>query len=163
MMSAKPFWAILSLMTVLFAACHSNTGDEAAMDSKFLLADTIAYPVRIKNIDPNDEWATVRLKNLKNQKFVDDVFDAVYSGKATAFNYLSDEPMTIDKVKELEQRDDFKRDNVVELEFREAWWYNADKSVFKKKVLSILVAYAVFDDTGEMRMKAAFYIKTNNP
>jgi len=163
MMSTKPFWATLSLMTVFFAACHSNVGDGATMDSKYLIADTILYPVRIKNIDPSDEWATVRLKNLKNQKFVDDVFDAVYSGKATAFNYLSDEPMTIDAVKELEQRDDFKRDNVVELEFREAWWYNADKSVFKKKVLSILVAYAVFDDSGEMRMKAAFYIKTNNP
>jgi len=161
-MSTKPFWATLSLMTVLFAACHSNVGDGATMDSKYLIADTILYPVRIKNIDPSDEWAIVRLKNLKNQKFVDDVFDAVYSGKATAFNYLSDEPMTIDAVKELEQRDDFKRDNVVELEFREAWWYNADKSVFKKKVLSILVAYAVFDDSGEMRMKAAFYIKTNN-
>lgn len=161
-MSTTPLLATLGLMTVLFAACQSNTGEVATMDSKYLIADTISYPVRIKNIDPEDEWATVRLKNLKNQQFVDEVFEAVYSGKATAFNYLSDEPMTIDAVKELEQRDDFKRDNVVELEFREAWWYNADKSVFKKKVLSILVAYVVFDDSGETRMKAAFYIKTND-
>lgn len=161
-MSTTPLLATLGLMTVLFAACQSNTGEVATMDSKYLLADTISYPVRIKNIDPEDEWATVRLKNLKNQQFVNDVFEAVYSGKATAFNYLSDEPMTIDAVKELEQRDDFKRDNVVELEFREAWWYNADKSMFKKKVLSILVAYVVFDDSGETRMKAAFYIKTND-
>lgn len=161
-MRTTPLMATLGLMTVLFAACQSNTGEVATMDSKYLIADTISYPVRIKNIDPEDEWATVRLKNLKNQQFVNEVFEAVYSGKATAFNYLSDEPMTIDAVKELEQRDDFKRDNVVELEFREAWWYNADKSVFKKKVLSILVAYVVFDDSGETRMKAAFYIKTND-
>jgi hypothetical protein len=127
-----------------------------------LIADTIFYPVRIKNIDTTDVWADSRLKKLNSNRLVDDIFKSVYEGKSTAYNYLTDQPLTVEEVKNIESKEDFSRDKVVELEFREKWWYSPDRSVFKKEVLSILVAYAVYDEFGDFsRMKAAFYIKIN--
>jgi hypothetical protein len=135
---------------------------EAEMPNETLIADTIFYPVKIKNINPDDEWADIRLKKLNRAKLVDDIFQSVYEGKATAYNYLTDAALTIQDIKELEAKPEFSRDNVVELEFREKWWFDANKTVFKKQVLSILVAYVVFEEDGKYRMKAGFYIKMNN-
>lgn len=152
------------LLIAIVASCtpDGKQRQSASMDEKYLIADTIAYPVRIKNINPDDEWADVRLKKLNRKKLVDDIFKSIYDGKATAYNYLTDKAYQIQDIKEMEGRDDFTRDNVVELEFREIWWYNGDKSIFKKKVISILVAYAVFEEGGNLRsMKAGFYIKMN--
>ena len=154
--------SIIAIGTFSCNTSNNNLKSENITDTD-LLADTIYYPVRIKNIDPDDSWADIRLKKLDRKKFVDNIFNSVYSGKAIAYNYLTDRPYTIDEIKELENSEDYNRDNVVEIEFREKWWYNPDRSLFKKEVLSMLVAYAVFDDTGEFsRLKAAFYIKIKN-
>lgn len=150
------------LSVAILAGCTLENGT-SARQSQNLVADTISYPVRIKNIDPNDEWADNRLKKLDRKKLVDDVFESVYSGKAIAYNYLTDEPFPIDEIKAMEQKDDFSRDNVVELEFKERWWYNKQTSAFEKEVISVLVAYAVFEDDGKLRsLKAAFYVKNRN-
>jgi hypothetical protein len=155
------FVSLLLLTTGCQPQSDTKTNDNKG--SAHLVADTIFYPVRIKNIDPDDEWADNRLKNLNRAKLVDGIFNAVYAGKAIAYNYLTDVAYSIDEIKEMEQRDDFSRNNIVELEFREKWWYNTDHSVFSKEVLSVLVAYAVFEDDGTLRsLKAAFYIKPNH-
>jgi hypothetical protein len=154
---------IILLLSGCDYAKQKDGGRNETFSSAHLMADTIFYPVRIKNIDPNDEWADSRLQKLNRKKLVDDIFSSVYDGKATAYHYLTDAPLSIDDIKELEQRDEFVRDNVVELEFRETWWFNATTAKFEKEIISILVAYAVFEDDGNLRgLKAAFYIK-NNP
>lgn len=156
---------IIAGFIILLNSCNKQQSQNST--HKFsdgeLIADTIFYPVRIKNIDKEDEWADVRLKKLNSKKLVDDIFASVYSGNATAYHYLTDETLSIDRIKELESSEAFTRENVIELEFREKWWYNNDKSLFKKEVLSILVAYAVMDDNKELpRLRAAFYVKMNN-
>lgn len=153
----------IAFCSLTLISCNS-TENPLSMDlsDKFILADTISYPVRIKNIDPDDTWANVRLKHLDQRKLVDEIFESVYSGKTTPYHYLTDQPLTIAQLKELEQQPEFSRDNVVELEFREKWWYDPDQSIFRKKVMSVLVAYAVFDNQDVRGLKAAFYFKTND-
>jgi hypothetical protein len=155
-----------ALLTQISSCQNASTNDGSAnslMGKECLVADTIFYPVRIKNIDPNDEWADNRLRKLDRKRLVDQLFESVYSGKSTPYNYLTDATMTIDDIRQMEQREEFSRDNVVELEFREKWWYDAQESRFEKQVLSVLVAYAVFEDDGSLRgMKAAFYVKNRS-
>lgn len=162
---ATKYLAILACFPLLYLAACSSTAEnkQLKLDDASMVADTIFYPVRIKNIDPDDEWADNRLAKLNRKQLVDGIFDAVYAGTSIPYNYLTDAPMTIDDIKAMEEKDDFSRDNVIELEFREKWWYSADQSRFEKQILSVLVAYAVFDDEGNLRgMKAAFYVKNRN-
>jgi hypothetical protein len=158
---------ILSLITLalLIAACSKpekkSTGNDAISDN-FLIADTIIYPVRIKNLDTTDTWADQRLQHLKHQKLIDGIFQSVYSGKNTAYTYLSNAPVSIEQLKELEEGETFSRNRVAELQFEEAWWFDSEQSIFKKQVLSVLIAYEVYNEDGSLRgLKAAFYIKTN--
>ena len=88
---------VMMIAAGLLSACNNDRAGESKESADFttqnLIADTIYYPVRIKNIDANDEWAAQRLKNLNHQKLVDDIFDAIYANKAQAFNYLTDVSM----------------------------------------------------------------------
>ena len=164
-MSTKILTAIVILATTTISGClPSGNGTHekhGARGQSHLVADTIFYPVRIKNISPDDEWADIRLKKLDRKKLVDQLFESVYSGHAVAYNYLSDTPIPIEDIKEMERSENYSRDNVIELEFREKWWFNPATSTFEKEVLSVLVAYAMFEDDGSLRgLKAAFYIKS---
>ncbi|MFT3740232.1 MAG: hypothetical protein QM786_15915 [Breznakibacter sp.] len=161
------FWAVLFAGIAIVTSCtqksDESNGKRSNSGNEYLVADTIFYPVRIKNINPDDEWADIRLKKLDRKKLVDQLFESVYSGQAIAYNYLTDSPIPIDEIKEMEQTENYSRDNVVELEFREKWWFAPNEPSFRKEVLSILVAYAAFEDDGSLRgLKAAFYIKSKN-
>lgn len=163
-MSTKILATIVVLMMGI-SGCLPGGGDvkekHGDMVQSHLVADTIFYPVRIKNISHDDEWADIRLKKLDRKKLVDQLFESVYSGHAVAYNYLSDTPIPVEDIKEMERSENYSRDNVIELEFREKWWFNPTTSTFEKEVLSVLVAYAMFEDDGSLRgLKAAFYIKS---
>ena len=155
----------LLIITSVILGVGCSTADKQndnsyIVNDKDIIADTIYYPVRIKNISTEDEWATKRLANLNRPKLVEDIFNAIYSNKAQAYNYLTNAPIDAASIREQENDGLIKRDDVIELEFRETWWYNADKSVFKKEVHSVLVAGALYDSNGEFRgMKALFYVK----
>jgi hypothetical protein len=127
-----------------------------------MLADTISYPVVIKNPDTTDTWTTECLLPLDRKKLVDMVFDAVYKHKAQAYKYFDDKPMSISEIKDLEKTDEFSRDRVGKLQFWESWYFDEKHQIFTKKVHKILVAYELFTEDGELRnYKAAFYIKLN--
>ena len=93
---------------------------------------------------------------------VNQLFDAVYNKKATAYNYNTNLPMTISDIKELEKTEGFSRDNVGKLQFWESWYYDADKLEMSKKVHSILIAYELLAEDSTLRgYKAGFYIRLN--
>ncbi len=160
----KNFVFITLIVIIVIGGCCNQSNkksDKDLMTSEFLIADTITYPIRIKNLNPEDSWATERLKDLNCTKMVDDIFNSVLSGKTIAYHYLTHKPFTVSDIQELESNDKFSRDKVVELEFKEQWWMDANRSLFKKEIISILVAYELTDEENQfMGLKAAFYIKT---
>lgn len=141
----------------------NNTGSSSANDiSGELLADTIIYSVVINNLDPTDEWTEECLSQLDRKKMVDMLFESVYSGKVQAFDYITDQEMSISDVKAIENQADFSRDRVGKLQFWESWHYDANNVVMTKNVMSILVAFEITNQEGELLgYKAAFYIKTS--
>ncbi len=158
-------YSLIFLSLMIFSCTRSTqrvgTGSEAVIPG-VMLADTISYPVVIKNPDPSDTWTTECLAPLDRKKLVDAVFDAVYSNKARAYNYFSNKPMSEKEIKALEATEEFSRDNVGKLQFWESWYFDEKEQIFTKKVHKILVAYEVFTDDGVLRnYKAAFYIKLN--
>lgn len=127
------------------------------------LADTIIYSVVIKNLDPLDTWTEKCLSKLKREKMVDQIFEAIYSHNAVPYNYNNNQELSIADIKNIEAQEEFSRDEVGKLQFWESWYFDKETQRMQKKVHSILVAYAIKTEEGELRgYKAAFYIKMKN-
>jgi len=156
----------LSLLILVVWGCKSETQKNESQPvtndvqtSENVIADTIIYEVIIKNADPEDYWEAEKLQNLDRKKLVDDIFQAVYNEKAIAYDYLTEEKLGINKVKALENSEEFSRENVGSLQFYEKWQFNSESMKFDKTIYSMVVGYETYDSQGELRgYKAAFRI-----
>ncbi|WP_430813584.1 hypothetical protein [Carboxylicivirga sp. RSCT41] len=149
----------------IFNACKQKPGGSVIADNDIpgiCIADTIIYPVVIKNPDSLDLWTEQCLSQLERRQFVDQLFDAVYNHKAKAFSYFDHEELSTSDIKAIEKQEDFSRDKVAKLQFWETWHFDEQQLVMTKKVHAVLLAYEFLTEDGELRgYKAAFYVKMN--
>ncbi|MEN8121339.1 MAG: hypothetical protein ABFS35_13385 [Bacteroidota bacterium] len=134
--------------------------------NSIVIADTIIYDVVIKNALPEDEWQEFRLKNVDRAAIANIIFNAIYNGKLTAYDYQNENPMTIDQVKELEK--EYIRDKVAKIQFIEEWYFNEEKMKMGKRVNEIMLAYELNNPDGEIRgykagVKVYLTDKNKNP
>ncbi len=157
----KPFYILLTALTIV--SCSKPSGNRTTDKREIpgiMLADTISYPVVIKNPDSTDSWTDDCLRPLDRAKLANMVFDAIYNNKAQAYSYLNNDPLSINYIKELEEQESYSRDKVAKLQFWESWYFDEKKQIFTKKVHKILVAYEALSESGELRnYRAGFYIK----
>ncbi|MCT4590806.1 MAG: hypothetical protein N4A71_23485 [Carboxylicivirga sp.] len=150
---------------IALQACQQRNTNSTATHTEIsgaCVADTIIYPVLIKNADPYDTWTEQCLSRLERDKLVNQLFNAVYKHKAKAYNYTTNEELSIADIKEIEEQDDFSRDKVAKVQFWESWHFDEEQLIMTKKVQAILLAYEYLSEEGELRgYKAAFYIKLN--
>lgn len=145
---------IFTLLALIFATCTNtqevnNKTDNFAnvADSSIIVADTIKYNVRIMAINEDD---AENLKRVYNKQLVDMLFESIYQHQAKVYDYTTGNLLDIDDVKSREVEDPrFDRELVSVLQFTEQWRYNSRNQVFAKKVISVHVAYAVFDENGD--------------
>jgi hypothetical protein len=134
------------------------------LNQALLIADTITYDVVVKNPDENDTWTAECLKNLKLKVLADKVFDAVYSGQATAYDYFDEKKLSIEDVKEMEQREGLSRDNIGRMQFVESWYFDEKKFRLIKKVNAIMFGYQSFDFDNKVKgYKAGIKVYLNTP
>lgn len=142
------------------ATIKKNTTIAGSLGEENLLADTIIYPVTIYNFDPYDDWAEYRLHKIQRKRFIEEVFDAIYSENLTVYHYYDDYKLTIEDIKKLEASPDFSRDRIEEIQFVETWHFSPALKQFQKEVHSIVLAYALYTEEGQRRgLKGAFRIK----
>ncbi len=99
---------------------------------------------------PAEDYEEENLAKLDKENLVNQLFNSVYSGHATAYEYYPREPLTIDQVKEREVTDPrYSRDKVAVLQFCEEWRFDAEKVAFQKRVISVHIAYSSYDSDGE--------------
>lgn len=123
------------------------------------LAAPITYDVVIKNPNPEDDWIESCLEKLDREKLVDIIFDAILNEKATAMDYLTDKPMTVKEIRELEEDEEFDRSRIAKIQFIEDWYFDKESFTMKKIVHSIMLGYEVYDWDGNVRgYKAAFKV-----
>ena len=132
--------------------------DTALLDFQSI-AESIRYDVIIKNPDPDDEWTETCLKGIDREKLVDEVYKAIYAGKVKAYDYYTDEPMSVKQVKEIEKQAESDGAEVAKVQFLEDWFFDSVTFNFYKKVHFIMLAYELLDENGKARSyKAAFYV-----
>jgi hypothetical protein len=137
-----------------------NSEPAQTKDIGTLVADTILYPVDIINLDSTDTWADTRLKKLQHGKLTNIIFEALYNGKATAYDYYTHKPVPIEDIKKMEASGEFNRQEMAQLQFEESWFFNPENATMTKQVLSILLAWPVYDNQGTFQAyKAGFVVK----
>ncbi len=140
---------------------HDNAN--VNLNQALLIADTITYDVVVKNPDENDSWTEECLQNLKLKILADRIFDAVYAGEATAYDYFEEKQLSIDEVKEMEQREGFSRDNIGRIQFVESWYFDENNFRLIKKVNAIMFGYQSFDFNNQVKgYKAGIKVYLNH-
>ncbi len=138
---------ILLWMMILAGAC--NQPDEGKSPPGNIYGKII-YDTAIFNRDSTDSWATESLSGLSRKALIDKIFEAVYDGKITPYDYFSGEKMSARQIKKLESSE-FSREDISKIKFEERWIWDDEKAEMQKQLISLTLAYDVYDNTGNSR------------
>lgn len=156
----KQILLIITMVIFLSACADKNAHDTKQDKYKDMVADTIRYNVSIM---PIEDYEIESISRLDKDKLVNSLFESIYSHQAEVYDYTKGTKLTIDDVKTREIEDPrFSRDLISVLQFTETWSYNSATQEFTKKVLSVHIAYAVFDDENNfVANRAGIVVKMN--
>jgi len=165
---------IISLIIVASLGCNKTkrekneafekkeTISDTLTKSYTILADTISYGVVVRNRDTTDKWQKKWLKHLKLERFTNHLFQKVYSGKIKPYSYFNEKPLSIQDIKKLEEQEEFARDKIGKIQFKEIWYFDPDNMKMVKKVYSAMLAYETYNSDGTFRgYKPAFKVYFN--
>ena len=151
---------IVTALLLLFS-CHGPVPKKIAAGG---LYGTIIYDTFIINRDSTDSWGEESLSGFNRKDFINKVFTEVYAGKVTPYDYFTGEIIGLRKIREMEAEGLFSRDKISKIQFEEQWLWDDDKTCMTKQVISMTIAYEVFDHTGRSRgQKPVFKLLFRKP
>ncbi len=158
------YFLFSTILILFFSACKQETTDNNTAEtdsttninpndfvktqSAFKVADSIMYIANVKNPDPDAYYMDDWLGGANTKLLADKIFDAVYSKRLKAYNYITGEEMSIEEIKDLEK--EFSRDNIGQILFTEDWYFDDKELKMYKQVNSIMLAYFRYDDDGNL-------------
>lgn len=160
------FFFINILIVLLLANCTGSKNRQGKSDSPGSgeqIADTVLYAVNVINLDTANQWADKRLSRLDQPKMADMFFKALYNGNAHAVDYYSGEEIPAEKIREMEESGKFNREEMAQVQFEESWYFDPDKGRMTKEVHSVLLAWPVFNNEGELQAYEAGFVLELNP
>jgi hypothetical protein len=163
---------MMAAMVALLSACGNSAKDDNTGGT--IITEKIEYPVFIKSPYPeeNGDWWKENIETSKRTEFVEMLMDWAYSGKVGAYDFLTNEPLTVEQVKQIGNERDTIRvtktyppydemDTVIQqkldlrlihkIKFLEEWSYNLTDHSFSKKVLGIAPTLTMYDDSADLK------------
>jgi len=148
---------ILFIVIILVGACRGPNKDKLHSGESF---GKIIYDTYVINRDSTDSWGNECLSEFSRKKLIDKVFEAVSDGKVTPYDYFTGDKITPEQIKRMETDTVFSRRNISKIQFEENWIWDDEKNVMLKQVISMTIAYEVFDNEGKSRgQKPIFKLK----
>jgi len=158
------FFTVISAAILLTVSCKNETSDNNTNDktnnnadelfinptkTSIKVADSIMYITNVKNPNPEDSYYMSQwLSGAKTQLLADLIFDAVYDKRIKAYNYITGKEMSIDEIKDLENK--YKRENIGQILYTEDWYFDEKNLKMYKQVNSIMLAYFRYDEDGNL-------------
>jgi hypothetical protein len=170
------------LLVMLIMSCHERgreskreaaSGPEStavtsipATDSlpsgAILVASGIVTEVIIKPDPEGDPWETEKVAGYRGADFVDRIFELIYDGTLTAYDYHSGEALSADDVKEIEHDFGDDRSLIGKLSFTEEWYYFPAANSLHKRAKSVTFGYELYNNLGKVyAYRAAFRADLN--
>ncbi len=148
---------ILFVVIILVGACRSPNKDKLLLGESF---GKIIYDTYVVNRDTTDSWGNECLSEFSRKKLIDKVFEAVSDGKVTPYDYFTGEKIAPKQIQKMETDHMFSRKNISKIQFEENWIWDDEKNEMLKQVISMTIAYEVFDNDGKSRgQKPIFKLK----
>ncbi len=164
--------AMVAVCICLLSACGNNSKDNNNGDT--IITEKIEYPVFIKSPyeEENGDWWKENIETSKRTDFVKMLMDWAYSGKVGAYDFLTNEPLTVEQVKAIGNESDTLHINkttppydeidtvitqkldfqlIQKIKFLEEWSYNLNDHTISKKVLGIAPTVATYDENSELK------------
>lgn len=141
-------FCILSGIFLVAASCHNSDKDKLTSGESF---GNIIYETNIINRDSTDLWADECLSKFDRKALIDKIFDDVFEGKITPYDYFTGEKIPPEKIRKMETEREFSRNNISKIRFEERWIWDKEKVEMQKQMLSMTIAYEVYDNTGKSR------------
>ena len=118
-------------------------------DNSVIIADTIIYSVVTKNPNPEDDWTEYCLHRVDQEALANIIFNAIYNGRLTAYDYYNDEPMSIEAVRTFEKENP--RNKIANVQFVEEWYFDEKNLKMGKRVNAIMLAYELRNNKDEVK------------
>jgi len=140
--------SVLTGIVIVLVACHEPEKDKLPPGELF---GKIIYETPVINRDSTDSWGEECLSNFNRKKLIDKVFESVSDGKITPYDYFTGEKIAPEQIRKMETDGVFSRDNISKIQFEERWIWDNEKVEMQKQLLSMTIAYEVFDHAGKSR------------
>jgi len=163
-MKASKFLFFSLIFSIMLISCKNDLPPEAKetkpaevksyMDNTDtvntkLIAEKIVYDVKVKVSSDDDDWTKECLANTNPQALSNMIFKAIYDKKLQAFDYFTNEEMSLNQVKDFEQ--EWSRDKIGKIQFMENWYFDEADLQFYKKVYGIMLAYERYNEDGSVK------------
>ena len=127
-----------------------------------LIASDIVTEVVIRPDPAGDPWETEKVAGYKGDTMVESIFNRIYDGTMTVYDYHSGEPLTTADVKKIEGEFKNDRTKIGKLSFTEDWYYYPSENRVEKKAKSVTFGYELYNNLGKVyAYRAAFRADLN--
>ncbi|MCJ7819576.1 MAG: hypothetical protein MUP53_00105, partial [Bacteroidales bacterium] len=101
--------------------------------------------------------AITKVQGYKGEVMINTIFERIYDGSLTVYDYHTGEEMTASDVKRLEKEFDNDRSKIGKLSFTEDWYYNPVTNSMQRVTKSVVLGIELYNDLGKVyAYKAAF-------
>ena len=133
---------------LLTAGCTHHPPEKLSSGDSY---GRIIYDTFIVNRDSTDSWGDECLAGFNRKALVDHLFSEVFAGRITPFDYFSGEKIPLARLQKMESEGEFSRKNISKIQFEERWIWDKENAEMQKIILSMTIAYEVFDNAGKSR------------
>ncbi len=127
-----------------------------------LIAGDVVTEVIIKPDPEGDPWETEKVAGYRGADFVESIFERIYDGTLTVYDYHSGEVLSADDVRKIEEDFGGDRSLIGKLSFTEDWYYFPSSNSLHKIAKSVTFGYELYNNLGKVyAYRAAFRADLN--
>ena len=144
-----------------------GTGEQSPIPGKMIIAEGFRSEALIEFPEEDEMWRG----KIDQHILVNAIFDAIYEGRVKPYDFITDDPLTIEDVKAIESsidtiymedfetgeiqmkvlEDELRRDEITKVFFKEDWYFDTANFKMEKKVIGISLAIESYDSSGNLR------------
>ena len=157
---------ILLLLTVLITSCNERRSEQKTVSAPLteevpegavLIASGIVTEVIIRPDPDGDPWEIEKVAGYNGEAMVNSIFERIYDGTLTVYDYHSGDVLTANDVKKIEAEFKNDRTKIGKLSFTEDWYYRPAENTLEKKARSVVFGYELYNNLGKVyAYRAAF-------
>jgi len=161
----KKIFTVLLLMA-LITSCKERRSEqntttvpltEGVPEGAVLIARDIVTEVIIRPNPEGDPWEIEKVAGYNGEAMVNSIFERVYDGTLTVYDYHSGEVLTANDVKKIEAEFKNDRTKIGKLSFTEDWYYFPEAIAVEKRARSVVFGYELYNNLGKVyAYRAAF-------